>query len=87
MKKSIICKTLEVSRSSIYWKPKGKTVTRYSKQADSEVLKEINKVTAKRPTYGHKRITAMINKERRKENLPSYNRKRIYGQWILKGFC
>ena len=77
MNKTIICKTLGNSRSSIYWKPKGKTVKRYAKKEDSNVLDEINKVMKERETYGYKRITAMINKERRKKNLSTYNRKRI----------
>jgi hypothetical protein len=52
-------------------------MNRYKKSADDSILIEIKKVIEKRPTYGHKRVTAMINTERRKLGLKSYNRKRI----------
>ena len=51
---------------------------RYVKETDAEVLIEINIVLAIRPSYGYKRVTAMINKARKLKELPRYNRKRIY---------
>ena len=53
-------------------------MNRYIKSADDSILIEIKKVIEKRPSYGHKRVTAMINTERRKRGLETYNRKRIY---------
>ena len=37
---------------------------RYNKSEDSGVLKEIKKVLEERPSYGYKRVTAMLNRER-----------------------
>ena len=58
---------------------------RYIKSSDDEVLEEINLVLEKRPTYGYKRVTAMINKKRKKEGLPRYNRKRIHRVMEING--
>lgn len=58
---------------------------RYVKETDAEVLIEINIVLAIRPSYGHKRVTAMINKARKLKELPRYNRKRIYRVMELNG--
>lgn len=53
-------------------------MNRYKKSDDGDILLEIRKVIKQRPSYGYKRVTAMINKQRRTEGLKSYNRKRIY---------
>ena len=49
---------------------------RYKKEEDNFYLQKIKEIQLERPTYGHKRITAMIN------NCPKakvrVNRKRIY---------
>ena len=37
---------------------------RYSKPEDGDVLKEIEKLLKERPSYGYKRVTAMLNRER-----------------------
>ena len=52
-------------------------MNRYKKSDDGDVLLEIRKVIKQRPSYGYKRVTAMINKQRRFEGLKTYNRKRI----------
>jgi putative transposase len=59
--------------------------TRYKKETDAEVLVEINEVISKRPSYGHKRVTAMINKTRKLKGLQVYNRKRIYRVMEMNG--
>ena len=51
---------------------------RYSKPEDGEVLKEIEKLLKERLSYGYKRVTAMLNRERKKKGLALYNKKRIY---------
>lgn len=61
------------------------TRIRYKKETDSEVLAEIHTVLKTRPSYGHKRVTAMINKKRKKEGLTRYNRKRIFRVMELNG--
>ena len=76
--KSKVCRTLGVCRSSIYWKGKDMRLRRYSKPEDGDVLKDIEKVLKVRPSYGYKRVTAMLNRERLKKGLEVYNKKRIY---------
>ena len=51
---------------------------RYNKKSDAIILVEVKKYKELRPTYGHKRITAMINRERKLKGLRRLNRKRIY---------
>lgn len=53
-------------------------MARYKRSDDEKVLKSIVKYRELRPTYGYKRITAMINRERRETGLERLNRKRIY---------
>lgn len=63
--KSRICNDLDISRASLYWKKKKTNMkrVRYKKESDSEVLKDINDVLKVRPSYGHKRVTAMIKQK------------------------
>ena len=58
---------------------------RYTKPDDNDVLLEIKGVIKQRPSYGYKRVTAMINKGRRKQGLTTYNRKRIYRIMDMNG--
>ena len=51
---------------------------RYIKKSDDEILPDIKRFRELRPTYGYKRITAMINRERSAKGLRRLNRKRIY---------
>jgi len=60
-------------------------MNRYKKSADDAILFEIKEVVEKRPTYGYKRVTAMINRERSKSGLHAYNRKRIYRIMDMNG--
>lgn len=48
--------------------------------------KSVNDVIDERPTYGYKRVTAMINKKRQKEGSSVLNRKRIYRIMDINGF-
>ena len=76
--KNKICKILKTSRSSIYWKNKVMHMGRYIKKDDQSILKEIKIIINKRPSYGYKRVTAMINKKRISLGLKIINKKRIY---------
>lgn len=58
---------------------------RYKKDIDEQVLQEIKKILDIRPSYGYKRITALINKERLTKGLPTYNKKRIYRVMEMNG--
>ena len=51
---------------------------RYNKSEDVYVLEEIKKVLKDRPSYGYKRVTVMLNRERVKRGLNGLNKKRIY---------
>jgi len=42
------------------------------------VLPRIQALVAKRPTYGYRRITALLNRELRALGLPPVNHKRVY---------
>jgi transposase InsO family protein len=50
----------------------------YCKAADEEVLPLIHQLIAKRPTYGYRRVTALVNKVLAAEGKPRANHKRIF---------
>lgn len=52
-------------------------MNRYKKELDAEILVEIKIILKQRPSYGYKRVTAMINKKRRANGLSNLNKKRI----------
>ncbi len=72
-----VCQVLRVSRSNQYQNQNPRT-KHYKKSDDSIVLKSVLEVTKTRGTDGYPRVTARINRERRKAFLPLWNEKRIY---------
>lgn len=54
----------------------------YQKSEDEGILQEIQNVILKRATYGYRRITTMVNRERIKNGSTRINRKRV--QRIMK---
>ena len=60
-------------------------LNRYKKKDDAYFLAEIREVLRLRPTYGYKRITAMINRKRKKQGLKKINKKRIYRVMDMNG--
>ena len=69
-----------VHRTSIYKQKKVVDLDKYrfyEKEEDEEVLRQIQAVLKQRPSYGYKRITALINKDRSQQGLEQYNKKRI----------
>lgn len=58
---------------------------RYRKSQDAEILLEIKNILKKRPTYGYKRVTAMLNQKQRLKGLPVFNRKRVYRIMSMNG--
>ncbi len=54
---------------------------RYKRKDDDAVLEKIKAITDKRPTYGYKRVTAMVNKH---FNM-GYNKKRIHRVMGMNG--
>lgn len=78
MSKSKVCRVLEVSRSSIYKESERRKGGMRKKEGDQIILEKVKEVLKKRPTYGYRRITGMLNVKRREKGLPLWNKKRIY---------
>lgn len=57
----------------------------YKKEGDEDILNDIRTEIEKRPSYGYKRVTTMVNKTRRTHGLPVLNRKRIYRVMKING--
>lgn len=69
-----VAEALGISRSSLYYRPEVRE--RYDKQkSDAALLDRIRKVIGKRPTYGYRRVTALLN--RCKESA-QVNHKRVF---------
>ncbi len=57
----------------------------YKREGDDELLVAIRAVTDARPTYGYRRVTALLNRARRSSGEPSVNRKRVLRLMRLAG--
>jgi putative transposase len=73
----MIAEALQVSRSNLSLKGPQKR-KHSSRKGDQELLDQIKEVAHKRPTYGYRRITVLLNETLRKMGYPSVNRKRVY---------
>jgi len=75
-----IARTLGVSRSNLIERVNGtvKPRRRYHKAQDAAVVPLIRVLVAKRPTYGYRRITAILNRLMRKDGHKLVNHKRVY---------
>ena len=71
---SIIAQALDVSRSNLYDQVKKSTVRKRKTVDDSVNLSLIRQVTDERPSYGYRRVTAIL---RHRERRP-INHKRVY---------
>jgi transposase InsO family protein len=75
-----VADTLGVSRSQLQARlreasrPRG----RYQKSEDAELLSAIRTLTDDCPTYGYRRIWALLNRQREQAGQPRLNHKRIY---------
>jgi putative transposase len=69
-----------VSRSQLNERLKGARKLRsdYRKCEDVELLAPLRTLVDERPTYGYRRITALVTRERLKTGLPRLNHKRVY---------
>ena len=86
-----VARTLGVSRSNLTDRLAGKSKARgrYRKAEDAEIEPEIRVLVDRRPTYGYRRITALLNRQRQSENLPPINHKRVFrimekNGWLLR---
>jgi putative transposase len=75
-----VADTLGVSRSNLIERLKGKSKPRgpYHKVGDVELLPAIRRLVDQRPTYGYRRIAALVNRERRAADKPVVNAKRVH---------
>lgn len=75
-----IADTLDVARSNLIERLSERRPKResYSKTADAELLPLIREVTDKRPTYGYRRVTALLNRRLALLGKARVNHKRIF---------
>jgi transposase InsO family protein len=75
-----VAATLGVSRSQLTERLKRSSKARSSYRVadDGELLGPLRSLVDERPTYGYRRITALLNRERLKTGLSRLNHKRIY---------
>ncbi|WP_416357010.1 IS3 family transposase [Aureimonas phyllosphaerae] len=76
---SAVARTLNVARSHISER-RGTTVKRrgpYRKAEDAGFLPAIRAIVDARPTYGYRRVTALLNRELRLRGQPTVNAKRV----------
>jgi len=75
-----VAQTLGVSRSQLHERLRRGTRLRggYRKGDDAQLLEPVRRLVDERPTYGYRRIGALLNKERLKAGLPRLNHKRMY---------
>jgi len=75
-----IAKALGVSRSNLMVRLKQTTkrAPKYDKAKDAELLPMFRALCDKRPTYGYRRVTAMVNRDLKAEGKPEINHKRVY---------
>lgn len=72
-----ITDTLNISRSNQYEKKKGRK--RYGTRKDDEIyLPLVKKITDNRPTFGYRRVTAVINRILVEKEHDRINHKRVY---------
>jgi hypothetical protein len=76
----IVAETLGVARSNLIDRLNGRTKPRrrYHKAQDAAVVPLITTLVAARPTYGYRRITAILNRQLRSEGMAAVNHKRVY---------
>ena len=75
-----VADTLGVARSNLADQlrhPERRRRGPYRRAGDDELLAEIRAIADARPTYGYRRVTALLNRARRGVGAPPVNRKRI----------
>lgn len=76
----VVAETLGVARSNLIDRLKGssKPRRRYHKAQDAATAPLITALVAVRPTYGYRRIAAVLNRQLRSAGLAPVNHKRVY---------
>ena len=75
-----VAEILKVSRSNLCERVSGKAKPRgsYRKAGDAALLPLVRAVVDERPTYGYRRVAALLNRRLRAESQPVVNHKRVY---------
>jgi transposase InsO family protein len=75
-----VADTLQVARSNLAERAARGRRTRppYCKAGDPELLAAIRVLVDERPTYGYRRLTVLLNRQREALGLPRINHKRVY---------
>ena len=75
-----IAEAIGVSRSHLHARLQvdAKPRRRYQKTQDAALLPVIRRLVDTRPTYGYRRITALLRRELAKDHQPRVNHKRVY---------
>ncbi len=75
-----IADTLGLARSNIAERVKGVRPKRgpQTRDGDLELAAEIRRLVDARPTYGYRRIAALLKRKRRADGMASVNAKRVY---------
>lgn len=76
---SAIARTLGVSPSNLIERTNKTSKQRgsYRKPDDIVLLAQLRPIIDQRPTYGYRRVTALLNRQRRRDGLPMVNAKRV----------
>lgn len=83
-----ICRALRVARSNMSKRinmanKRGKRT--YFKSTDQDLLKDIRELVDQRPTYGYRRITALLNRKLKENLREMVNHKRVYRVMKMDG--
>ena len=75
-----VAETLGVARSNLIERLQGRSRPRqgYHKAEDADLVPRIMTLVAARPTYGYRRITALLNRQLRSDGAAAVNHKRVY---------
>lgn len=75
-----VAEALGVSRSNLVERSNGRSKPRgpYEKADDAMLLPLIRRLVDERPTYGYRRIVALLNRELTRTCQPRANRKRVH---------
>jgi putative transposase len=75
-----VTETLGVARSNVVERVKGARPRRgpQVRDGDLELAADIRRLVDERPTYGYRRIAALIKREQRSAGKPTVNAKRVY---------
>ena len=80
---SAVCGTLGVARSNVMAQARKSQVAAPARRGrpplpDAELVVQIKEMIGKLPTYGYRRVHALLRRRARDEGLPSPNHKRVY---------